>query len=71
MKNHGYILSSILMHEGDEPSSGHYYSYIFNHSNKKWFKFSDIHVNEEKDEELIFKEAYGFLYLITYFDYII
>lgn len=38
--------------------SGHYYTYIYERTSKKWFKYSDINVSEEK-EETVLKYAYG------------
>lgn len=34
------------MHEGS-PDAGHYFAYIYNFDNKKWYYFNDIHVHEE------------------------
>lgn len=57
LKKHKYILHSILIHVG-QAQSGHYYSYVYDYLQKKWRKFSDIHVSEETEEK-VFEEAYG------------
>lgn len=62
MKNHRYLLTAILMHEG-KAESGHYYSYIFDHKKNIWRKFNDINVIEELNEEKLLKEAYGIIIL--------
>ena len=43
LKQNGYVLHSVLMHEG-VAGSGHYFSYILDHVSQKWWKFSDIYV---------------------------
>lgn len=52
-----YNLYSLLIHEGGA-DSGHYYSYLFDHQNKKWRKYNDINITEEVEEQVL-KEAKG------------
>ena len=53
------------MHEG-VVDSGHYYSYIHNHWDKTWFRYSDSNVTPELDEEKIMREAYGYKFFNGY-----
>ncbi|CAD8069802.1 unnamed protein product [Paramecium sonneborni] len=57
LKKQKYVLQSILMHEGS-PDAGHYFAYIYNFDNKKWYYFNDIHVHEEIEQNVL-KFAYG------------
>eukprot|EP01016_Furgasonia_blochmanni_P000607 TRINITY_DN10165_c0_g1_i11.p1 TRINITY_DN10165_c0_g1~~TRINITY_DN10165_c0_g1_i11.p1 ORF type:complete len:438 (+),score=99.94 TRINITY_DN10165_c0_g1_i11:105-1418(+) len=57
LKKHKYILLSILIHEGNA-ELGHYYAYIHDYENKKWWRFNDISVAEESEDK-IFSEAFG------------
>ncbi|CAD8145218.1 unnamed protein product [Paramecium octaurelia] len=57
LKKQKYILQSILMHEGS-PDAGHYFAYIYNFDDKKWYLFNDIHVQEETEQN-VFKYAFG------------
>lgn len=45
------------MHEGS-PDSGHYFAYIYDIGNQKWYIFNDIHVREETEENIL-KYAFG------------
>ncbi|CAD8153581.1 unnamed protein product [Paramecium pentaurelia] len=57
LKKQKYILQSILMHEGN-PDAGHYFAYIYNLDDQKWYYFNDIHVHEEIEQNVL-KNAYG------------
>ena len=57
-KRKPYLIHGIIMHEG-EASSGHFYSYIKDHANEMWFKFSDHRVTEVESEEEVMEEAFG------------
>jgi ubiquitin carboxyl-terminal hydrolase 25/28 len=46
-----------LIHEG-AADTGHYYAYLFNTVEAKWYKFNDINV-WEVNEDKVFKDAYG------------
>ncbi len=52
-----YFLHAICVHEGDA-NGGHYFNYIKDHRNKKWWKFNDSRVGEESEEE-VFRSANG------------
>ena len=43
LKNHPYVLHSILVHDG-QAGSGHYFAYIFEQDSQTWRKYSDINV---------------------------
>jgi hypothetical protein len=55
--NFPYYLHSIIIHSGT-PDSGHYYVYIQDFANNKWWKCSD-HVVTEADEKTVMREASG------------
>ena len=38
---------------------GHYFSFIYDYSQKQWRKYNDRHVTEVKEEDVL-EEAYGF-----------
>ncbi|CAD8158155.1 unnamed protein product [Paramecium octaurelia] len=57
LKKQKYILQSILMHEGN-PDAGHYYAYIYNLDDQKWYYFNDINVHEEIEQNVL-KNAFG------------
>ncbi|CAK77957.1 unnamed protein product (macronuclear) [Paramecium tetraurelia] len=57
LKKQKYILQSILMHEGN-PDAGHYYAYIYNLDDQKWYYFNDINVHEEVEQNVL-KNAFG------------
>lgn len=52
-----------MIHEGED-NSGHYYSYIKNHIEDKWFKYDDHRVSEVQEEQVL-SEAYGLTKLKT------
>jgi ubiquitin C-terminal hydrolase len=61
MQQHPYYLHSILVHEGTG-EGGHYYSFIFDRSAHKWYRFNDYKVSEET-EDRVFEESFGDLKL--------
>uniref|UniRef100_A0A674A0J5 Ubiquitin specific peptidase 28 n=1 Tax=Salmo trutta TaxID=8032 RepID=A0A674A0J5_SALTR len=52
-----YRLHAVLVHEG-QASAGHYWAYIYDHSNQCWMKYNDVIVSESSWEELV-KDSYG------------
>ncbi|KAL4443149.1 hypothetical protein ABPG74_002216 [Tetrahymena malaccensis] len=56
-KKDKYLLQSVIIHDG-QADSGHYYSFIKDVSTKKWWRYNDIQVSEETEEN-VFKEALG------------
>lgn len=56
-KKEKYILQTVIIHDG-QADSGHYYSFIQDISTKKWWRYNDIQVSEETEEN-VFKEALG------------
>ncbi|XP_056586724.1 ubiquitin carboxyl-terminal hydrolase 28 isoform X3 [Triplophysa dalaica] len=52
-----YRLHAVLVHEG-QASAGHYWAYIYDHSNKRWLKYNDVMVTESTWEELV-RDSYG------------
>ena len=57
-KESAYYIHGIVMHEG-EANSGHFYSYIKDHCEDKWYKFNDHLVSEAGSEEEVLSEAFG------------
>lgn len=45
------------MHEGS-PDAGHYFVYIYNIDDQKWYVFNDTLVQEETEENVL-KYAFG------------
>lgn len=56
-----HTLHAIGIHEGDA-YSGHYFSYIKDHKNKKWRKFNDSFVSEVDESEVFESSNGGFAY---------
>jgi ubiquitin carboxyl-terminal hydrolase 25/28 len=52
-----YYLHGILIHDG-LADNGHYYSYIYERTQKRWWKMNDHRVEMEQ-EEVVMKEAHG------------
>ena len=52
-----YVLKGVVVHLG-YADSGHYYSFIQERGNKKWFEFNDTIVRDF-DFDDIAEEAYG------------
>jgi|TARA_B110000285_G_C15094732_1_gene601238 ubiquitin carboxyl-terminal hydrolase 25 len=52
-----YFLHGILIHDG-LAENGHYYSYIYERTSKRWWKMND-HKVEMEMEENVMKEALG------------
>jgi ubiquitin carboxyl-terminal hydrolase 25/28 len=57
LKNHKYLLYSILIHDG-VAGSGHYYSFIRDIDTDAWKRYNDLQVSEEK-EEIVMRESLG------------
>ncbi|EAS07365.3 ubiquitin carboxy-terminal hydrolase (macronuclear) [Tetrahymena thermophila SB210] len=70
MKNQKYILQSILIHKGSSAEFGHYFSYIYDLNQQKWFKYDDINCIEVEESEVLRnakgfadQSAYGLIYI--------
>lgn len=63
LKEFPYTLHCIVIHEGED-NSGHYYSYIKNHIEDKWFKYDDHRVSYVEEEQVL-GEAFGLTKLKT------
>ncbi|KAL4510751.1 hypothetical protein ABPG72_004905 [Tetrahymena utriculariae] len=70
MKNQKYILQSILIHKGSSAEFGHYFSYIYDLNQQKWFKYDDINCMEVEEFEVLRnakgfgdQSAYGLIYI--------
>jgi ubiquitin carboxyl-terminal hydrolase 25 len=53
-----YHLHAICVHDGNA-ESGHYFTFIKDHSTGKWLKFNDIRVSEVTEEEVIHQSQGG------------
>jgi ubiquitin carboxyl-terminal hydrolase 25/28 len=45
-------LHSICIHNGNA-NTGHYYSFIFDRNQKKWWKYSDLKVEPVEEEDVM------------------
>ena len=52
-----YQLHSICVHDGNA-TTGHYYTYIYDHCQNQWRKYNDIKVTEVSEED-VFKASEG------------
>eukprot|EP00347_Sterkiella_histriomuscorum_P016450 403353129 len=52
-----FNLHAILIHQGSG-DQGHYYAFIFDRNQQKWFRFNDYKVTEES-EDTVFEEGFG------------
>lgn len=52
-----YNLHAILVHDGSA-ESGHYFSFIYSHEHKSWFKFND-HLVTEVTEDRVMQDSMG------------
>lgn len=52
-----YYLHAICVHDGNA-ESGHYYTFIKDHNEKKWRNYNDIRVTDV-DEDTVFEHANG------------
>uniref|UniRef100_A0A4W5QKI2 Ubiquitin carboxyl-terminal hydrolase n=1 Tax=Hucho hucho TaxID=62062 RepID=A0A4W5QKI2_9TELE len=52
-----YRLHAVLVHEG-QALAGHYWAYIYDHSNQCWMKYNDVIVSKSSWEELV-RDSYG------------
>jgi ubiquitin carboxyl-terminal hydrolase 25/28 len=59
LKQHPYLLHSILVHDG-MAGSGHYYAYIYDHEYLRWRKYSDINVTEVTEQEVFERSVGGY-----------
>lgn len=48
---HDFFLHSVVVHSGTA-HSGHYYAYIYDHKQLKWFNFNDSRVKETNETEI-------------------
>ena len=58
LKNEKYVLFGSWIHQGSNPTSGHYWSYLFNIHQNKWYQYNDMKVNEV-NEEIVFNDSTG------------
>ena len=54
-----YELTGILVHSGSNLQSGHYYSFIKDQENDKWYKFNDSEISEYNINKDLEKECFG------------
>ncbi|XP_078538470.1 ubiquitin carboxyl-terminal hydrolase 28 isoform X1 [Lissotriton helveticus] len=52
-----YRLHAVLVHEG-QANAGHYWAYVYSHTNRTWLKYNDISVTESSWEELA-RDSFG------------
>lgn len=57
MEDMKYHLHSICVHDGTA-DQGHYFSYIYDRSQKKWRKYNDINITDVTEDE-VFTNAQG------------
>lgn len=53
-----YHLHAIIVHDGEEAVSGHYFSFIHDRASELWWRFNDHSVSQET-EEVVMQEAIG------------
>jgi len=53
-----YHLHAIIVHDGQDAVSGHYYSFVHDKSSEIWWRFNDHSVSQET-EEIVMQEAIG------------
>ena len=53
-----YQLYGVIIHKGLSLESGHYYSYVRNDKNHKWYKMNDTSVLEVHKDEVLSAQAY-------------
>lgn len=51
-KDDEYRLTSVIVHEGNAASSGHYYSYVYRREVDEWYCFDDSTVSPISEDEL-------------------
>ena len=54
-----YELTGILVHSGTTLQTGHYYSFIKDQENNKWYKFNDNNISDFDIEKDLEKECFG------------
>ena len=54
-----YELTGILIHSGASLQSGHYYSFIKDQKENKWYKFNDSNISEYDIDNDLEKECFG------------
>jgi ubiquitin carboxyl-terminal hydrolase 25/28 len=57
ISSNNYHLHAILVHEGGS-ENGHYYAFIFDRNQSKWYRFNDYKVTEETTKT-VFSESFG------------
>lgn len=57
LKLNPYHLHAILVHEGSG-DSGHYYAFIFDRKDHKWYRFNDYKISEESEAQ-VWEESFG------------
>ena len=58
MQKYKFVLKSILIHEGTDSESGHYYAYIRDSIKEIWRRYDDTTIREEK-ESVVFEKSQG------------
>ena len=56
MQKYKFVLKSILIHEGTDSESGHYYAYIRDSIKEIWRRYDDTTIREEK-ESVVFEKS--------------
>lgn len=52
MNQHAYHLHAVCVHDGNA-ESGHYYTFIYDHFQKKWRKYNDIRISDASEEDVL------------------
>ena len=51
-------MHAIIVHDGQDAVSGHYYSFIYDRASDLWWRFND-HTASQETEEVVMQEALG------------
>ncbi len=55
---HAYTLHAVLVHDGRDVKSGHYWAFLYERAASRWLKFNDTQVSVV-DEAVVWKESVG------------
>lgn len=58
LKNLPYILHGVIVHDG-EAQSGHFFAFVKDHFQNKWFKCSDHNITEADFEKEVLPISFG------------